>query len=68
MPFPCFSLGVKMNELEKLMGELEKRIIDLELKSSKLEDYLGVEWYNTPLRERYVEKGGRKVGVARGGE
>ena len=52
-----------MNDLEKLMGELEKRIIDLEFKSSKLEDYLGVEWYNAPLHERYVEKGGRKVCV-----
>lgn len=54
-----------MSDSEKLMGELEKRIIDLELKSSKLEDYLGVEWYNAPLHERYVEKGGRKVSVAR---
>lgn len=55
-----------MNDLEKIilekrMGELEKRIIDLELKSSKLEDYLGVEWYNAPLHERYVEKEEEKL-------
>ena len=38
------------------MNDLEKRIKALELKLAKLEEYLGVEWYDVPMRERYVKK------------
>ena len=38
------------------MNDLEERIEELERRQSAMEDYLGVEWYNVPLHEQYIEK------------
>ena len=35
---------------------MSDRIEELEQKLSALEEYLGVEWYDVPGRERYVMK------------
>ena len=50
------------------LDRLEERVEELERRQSEMEDYLGVEWYDVPMRERYVEKGGRKVWYCKGGE
>lgn len=38
------------------MNDLEERIEKLERRQSAMEEYLGIEWYDVPMRERYVEK------------
>ena len=35
---------------------MNDRIEDLDQKLSAMEEYLGVEWYDVPRRERYVRK------------
>ena len=38
------------------LDQLKERVAELERRQSAMEDYLGVEWYDVPGRERYVEK------------
>lgn len=38
------------------MSDLEERVAELEQRQSAMEEYLGVEWYNVPGHEQYVEK------------
>lgn len=42
--------------VETEIDQLLKRIEELELKISKLESYLGVEWYDVPLHECYIKE------------
>lgn len=46
------SIGIVAGHLDRL----KERIEELERRQSAMEDYLGVEWYDVPMRERYVEK------------
>ena len=38
------------------MDNLEERIEELGRRQSAMEEYLGIEWYDVPMRERYVKK------------
>ena len=38
------------------MDEIESMVAEIKMKLSALEDYLGIEWYDVPLRERYIKK------------
>lgn len=44
--------------VESDIDQLHERIKNLELKISELESYLGVEWYDVPMRECYINQGG----------
>ena len=35
---------------------MSERIEELERRLSAMEEYLGIEWYDVPGRERYVKK------------
>ena len=38
------------------LDQLKERVEELERRQSAMEEYLGVEWYDVPMRERYIEK------------
>ena len=49
-------LRLEIEPLKARIRDLEERVEELELRQSAMEEYLGVEWYDVPMRERYIEK------------
>ena len=49
-------LRLEIEPLKARIRELEEQIEKLGRRQSAMEEYLGVEWYDVPGRERYVEK------------
>ena len=49
-------LRLEIEPLKARIRELEEQIEKLGRRHSAMEEYLGVEWYDVPGRERYVEK------------
>lgn len=51
-------LRLEIEPLKARIRELEEQIEKLGRRQSAMEDFLDVEWYDVPMRERYVKKEG----------